>query len=139
MFADNAEASLLSPRQRWKDMGNGDSPLQRQHNRFRGAEIEKSNDRLNCSGQPPLRVYRPRYHVRRYHRSSLDRSLRPSLLGNGNRRGRCRLAWVKSDPEAAAVLMKPANEDLLVSRPVGKAVGNARNDGPALLEETMVG
>jgi putative SOS response-associated peptidase YedK len=46
---------------------------------------------------------------------------------------------VKSDPEAAAVLMKPANEDLLVSRPVGKAVGNARNDGPDLLEETMVG
>ena len=46
---------------------------------------------------------------------------------------------MKGDPEAAVVQMKPANEDLLVSRPVGKAVGNAKNDSPDLLEATMVG
>ena len=37
-------------------------------------------------------------------------------------------------PEAAAALMKPANEDVLVSRPVSKAVGNVKNNGPELLE-----
>ena len=31
--------------------------------------------------------------------------------------------WMKGDPVAAAALMKPANEDVLVSRPVSKAVG----------------
>ena len=31
-------------------------------------------------------------------------------------------------------LMKPANEDVLVSRPVNKAVGNVKNNGPELLE-----
>jgi putative SOS response-associated peptidase YedK len=36
--------------------------------------------------------------------------------------------WLKSDPDAAAALMKPANEDALVSRPVSKAVGNRVNE-----------
>ena len=31
-------------------------------------------------------------------------------------------------------LMKPANEDVLVSRPVSKAVGNVKNNGPELLD-----
>jgi hypothetical protein len=31
--------------------------------------------------------------------------------------------------------MKPANEDVLVSRPVNKAVGNVKNNGVELLEE----
>jgi hypothetical protein len=29
--------------------------------------------------------------------------------------------------------MKPANEDVLTSRPVSKAVGNVKNNGPELL------
>jgi putative SOS response-associated peptidase YedK len=41
--------------------------------------------------------------------------------------------WMKGEPDAAAALMKPANEDLLVSRPVSKAVGNVKNNGPELL------
>ncbi len=41
--------------------------------------------------------------------------------------------WMKGDPEAAAVLMKPANEGALISRPVNKAVGNVKNNGPELL------
>jgi putative SOS response-associated peptidase YedK len=41
--------------------------------------------------------------------------------------------WMKGDPDAAAALMKPANEDVLVSRPVSKAVGNVKNNGPELL------
>jgi putative SOS response-associated peptidase YedK len=43
-------------------------------------------------------------------------------------------AWLTGDPEAAAVLMKPANEDVLLSRPVSKAAGNVKNNGPELLE-----
>jgi putative SOS response-associated peptidase YedK len=42
--------------------------------------------------------------------------------------------WLSGDADAAAVLMKPANEDVLVSRPVSKAVGNVKNNGPELLE-----
>jgi putative SOS response-associated peptidase YedK len=42
-------------------------------------------------------------------------------------------AWMKGEPETAAALMKPANEDALVSRPVSKAVGNVKNNGPELL------
>jgi putative SOS response-associated peptidase YedK len=30
-------------------------------------------------------------------------------------------------------LIKPANEDALISRPVNKAVGNVKNNGPELL------
>jgi putative SOS response-associated peptidase YedK len=41
--------------------------------------------------------------------------------------------WMKGDPETAAALMKPANDDVLVSRPVNKAVGNVKNNGPELL------
>jgi putative SOS response-associated peptidase YedK len=40
---------------------------------------------------------------------------------------------MKGEPEAAAGLMKPASEDTLVSRPVSKAVGNVKNNGPELL------
>ena len=42
--------------------------------------------------------------------------------------------WMKGEPDVAAALMKPANEDALVSRPVSKAVGNVKNNGPELLE-----
>jgi putative SOS response-associated peptidase YedK len=42
--------------------------------------------------------------------------------------------WLKGEPDAAAALMEPANEDALVSRPVSKAVGNVKNNGPELLE-----
>ena len=42
-------------------------------------------------------------------------------------------AWLTGDPDAAAALMKPANEDVLVSRPVSKAVGNVKNNGPESL------
>jgi putative SOS response-associated peptidase YedK len=41
--------------------------------------------------------------------------------------------WMMGEPEAAAALMKPANEDVLVSRPVSKAVGNVKNNGLELL------
>jgi len=41
--------------------------------------------------------------------------------------------WMKGEPDAAAAPMKPANEDVLVSRPVSKAVGNVRNNSPELL------
>jgi putative SOS response-associated peptidase YedK len=41
--------------------------------------------------------------------------------------------WLRGDPDTAAALMKPANEDALVSRPVSKAVGNVKNNGPELL------
>jgi putative SOS response-associated peptidase YedK len=42
--------------------------------------------------------------------------------------------WLAGDPDAAAALMKPANEDVLVSRRATKAVGNVKNNGPELLE-----
>ena len=42
--------------------------------------------------------------------------------------------WMTGEPDAAAALMKPANEDALVSRPVSKAVGNVKNNGPELLQ-----
>jgi putative SOS response-associated peptidase YedK len=41
---------------------------------------------------------------------------------------------VAGSPDAAAALMKPANEDVLISRPVNKAVGNVKNNGPELLD-----
>ena len=41
--------------------------------------------------------------------------------------------WMKGDPDSAAALMKAANEDVLVSWPVSKAVGNVKNNGPELL------
>jgi putative SOS response-associated peptidase YedK len=41
--------------------------------------------------------------------------------------------WLNGDPDAAAPLMKPANEDVLISRPVNKAVGNVKNNGSELL------
>ena len=42
-------------------------------------------------------------------------------------------AWLAGDPDAAAAVMTPANEDVLVSRPVNKAVGNVKNNEPELL------
>jgi putative SOS response-associated peptidase YedK len=42
--------------------------------------------------------------------------------------------WLRGDPETAASLMKAANEDVLVSRPVNKAVGNVKDNAPELLE-----
>lgn len=52
----------------------------------------------------------------------------------------CRMAvqvqsYLKRDLDAAAALMKPTNEDVLISRPVNKAVGNVKNNGPELLEK----
>lgn len=41
--------------------------------------------------------------------------------------------WLNGEPNTAAVLMKPAKEDALVSRPVSRAVGNVKNNGPELL------
>jgi putative SOS response-associated peptidase YedK len=41
--------------------------------------------------------------------------------------------WMRSEPDAAAALMKPANEDVLISRPVSKAVNSVKNNGPELL------
>src|SRR5262249_1926620 len=43
-------------------------------------------------------------------------------------------AWLAGDPDAAAALMNPANEDVLTERVVSKAVGNVKNNGPELLE-----
>jgi putative SOS response-associated peptidase YedK len=45
------------------------------------------------------------------------------------------LGEVEGDP---ATLLRPAPEDVLRFWPVGKAVGNVRNDGPRLLEPTAV-
>ena len=44
--------------------------------------------------------------------------------------------WMKSEPDAAAALMKPANEDVLTERLVSKAAGNVKNNGPELLDAT---
>jgi putative SOS response-associated peptidase YedK len=41
--------------------------------------------------------------------------------------------WLTGDPEAAAALMKRANEGVLTERVVSKAVGNLKNNGPGLL------
>jgi len=41
----------------------------------------------------------------------------------------------EGEPATAAALMKPANDDALASRPVSKAVGNVKNNGPEVLEE----
>jgi putative SOS response-associated peptidase YedK len=41
--------------------------------------------------------------------------------------------WLMGEPEAAAALMMPANEDALGERPVSKAVGNVKNNWPELL------
>ncbi len=42
-------------------------------------------------------------------------------------------AWLAQDPEAAAKLMRPAAEGVVRCWPVGREVGNVRNDGPHLL------
>ena len=42
--------------------------------------------------------------------------------------------WLNEEPDAAAALMKSANEDVLASRPVSKAVGNVKNNGSELLD-----
>lgn len=42
--------------------------------------------------------------------------------------------WLPASPDHAAALMKPANEDVPVSRPVNKAVGNVKNNTPDLPE-----
>jgi putative SOS response-associated peptidase YedK len=42
--------------------------------------------------------------------------------------------WLNDGPDAAAALMKPANEDVLTERTVNKAVGNVRNNYAELLE-----
>ena len=54
----------------------------------------------------------------------------PLILERGTRE-----QWLSGDPDTAAALLKPANEDVLVSRPVTKAVGNVKNNGPELLQE----
>jgi putative SOS response-associated peptidase YedK len=41
--------------------------------------------------------------------------------------------WLRGGSDTAASLMKPAIEDVLFSRPVSKAVGNVKNNGPELL------
>jgi putative SOS response-associated peptidase YedK len=41
--------------------------------------------------------------------------------------------WMKGEPDAAAALMKPANEDVLISRPVSKAVNSVKNNSAELL------
>ena len=41
--------------------------------------------------------------------------------------------WLGGSAADAAVLLRPAAEDLLRLWPVGRAVGNVRNDGPELL------
>ena len=38
--------------------------------------------------------------------------------------------WMKGEPDAAAALMQPANEDVLRERVVSKAVGNVKNNAP---------
>jgi putative SOS response-associated peptidase YedK len=42
--------------------------------------------------------------------------------------------WLKGEADAAASLMKTANEDRLTQGPVSKSVGNVKNNGPELLE-----
>jgi putative SOS response-associated peptidase YedK len=42
--------------------------------------------------------------------------------------------WLKGDPDAAAALMKPANENVLTERVVSKLVNSVKNNGPELLE-----
>lgn len=41
-------------------------------------------------------------------------------------------AWLGKDREGAAALLRPAAEDVLSHLPVGREVGNVRNDGPHL-------
>ena len=45
-----------------------------------------------------------------------------------------RLPVAAGDLPESAALMKPANEGVLVSRPVKKAAGNVKDNGPDLLE-----
>jgi hypothetical protein len=49
---------------------------------------------------------------------------------NGSAVLKCKRRRPKGEPGAAAPLMKPANEDLLVGRPVNKAIGNVKNNTP---------
>lgn len=41
--------------------------------------------------------------------------------------------WLQAPPEIAGGLLRPAAEDRLQVRPVSRALGNVRNDGPELL------
>ena len=43
--------------------------------------------------------------------------------------------WLEGDREEAADLFKPFPSDAMHAWPVGKAVGNVRNQGPELIEE----
>ena len=45
--------------------------------------------------------------------------------------------WLKGDPEAAAALMKPANEGALVGQLMPKAVGNVKEQRPELSDEVQ--
>jgi putative SOS response-associated peptidase YedK len=44
------------------------------------------------------------------------------------------LAWLGEAPNDAPALMRPAADDVLRIWPVSRAVNNARNNGPALLD-----
>ncbi len=43
-------------------------------------------------------------------------------------------AWLSADAAEATALLRPCAEDLLSMRPVSRALGNVRNEGPALLD-----
>jgi len=46
-------------------------------------------------------------------------------------------SWLQGDPDAAAALMKPPNEDVLRERMVSKAVGNLKNNSAELLNQAV--
>ena len=46
--------------------------------------------------------------------------------------------WLGETEGDAASLLRPAPEDVLRVWPVGKAVGNFRNDGPELLKPSTI-
>ena len=45
----------------------------------------------------------------------------------------CQLFQTYGDPDTAASLLKPANEEVLISRQLNRAVGNVRNNSPELV------
>lgn len=47
--------------------------------------------------------------------------------------------WLKAEPDVAAALMVPTGENVMIERPVSKAVNNVKNNAPELLAQPVCG
>ena len=103
-------AALLHPR-RWSPNG-----ARRSADRWRGKVKSETKETFTIVTTAPS-AFAAQFHDRM-----------PCVLEMEDVQG-----WLLASPDHAAALMKPANEDVPVSWPVNKAVGNVKNNTPDLL------